>query len=238
MKCYPPGKCKTLGLLRREAAMKQFLFSLVVSHVCQCSCLEVKGFLATPLGSFCNPHNHLMIGHKIRKCWMNDSSLGALIYHSFIPTTYWAHSMHPTLLNCRGSGWGELVTVFSGFFCCPGNFSTLYEDYFLGSWLSCDILIMFIDTNIKGWTQKHIKEHFDKLLSHVSQWCSHCKLPWGYAMSTIFSLYKNSFHHHPKIAQHQLCTADFLASLENNLCGIGLFSNALQLLALEAQLIQ
>lgn len=50
------------GNLERQAAIKSLLFSLVVSHVCQCSYLEVKGSQATCLMFLLQPLQHLSMG--------------------------------------------------------------------------------------------------------------------------------------------------------------------------------
>lgn len=239
MKCYLAGKYKRLGILGREAAIKQLVFSLVVSHFCQCFCLEVKGFPVTSSCFFCNFHNHLITGHRIHDYWMNDSCLGAFIHHPFTATTiYWLYSMQPTMLDGRGSGLGELISLFSGFSVVLGIFLHFMKTPFWGSGCIVTFWSYLRMKHERMSIEAHQEAFPQAFIPCIILTFSLQNSPWGYAMSAIFSLCKNNFYHHPKIAQHQLYTADFLASLENSFCGIGLFSNALQLLALESQLIQ
>ena len=110
MKCYLPGKWESLGILRKQAAIKEFLSSLVVSHVCQCSYLEFKGFQATCLVFLLQLLQYLMIDIEwVICCWMNDSTLDRSIhpfihFHNYSLSTYSAPS---TMLVCRGRELGE-----------------------------------------------------------------------------------------------------------------------------------
>lgn len=153
-----------------ERLLFSLLFSLVVSHVCQCSYVEVKGFQVTCPVFLVQSLQDLMIGRGwIICCWMNDSSLDACI-HSFISTMiYWACTVPPALHWFAGVGLGgggishKVCWTFRG----PGNFPTLRKDCFLGFWVWCDILIIFTDENIKGWTHTSMSRStsFNKLFS-------------------------------------------------------------------------
>lgn len=89
---------------------------------------------------------------------------------------------------------------------CPGNFSTLHKDYFLGFQLCCDILIIFADENIKT----HQEAPSQTFISSIPAKLLLQNPSWGYTTFTTFPVYKNNLHYNARITQHQLCIVDFL----------------------------
>lgn len=94
------------------------------------------------------------------------------------------HAPSPALV-CRVGG-GRTSHNVCWTFCGPGNFPILHEDYFLGFWLWCDILIVFAHGNIKRWT--HISMSRSTSFNRLFLLSTLVMLPlqnppWGYAVS-------------------------------------------------------
>ena len=126
--------------------LKSLLFSLVVSHVCQCSYLEVKGFQATCLVFLLQLLQYLMmdivewfVAEWMTPLWTVHPSI-----HSFSQLLTEHSLCTRTMLVCRGRGWGESVTVSVGL--------SLSLEFFYISWrLLSGIPVVLWHFNICWW---------------------------------------------------------------------------------------